>query len=1073
MNTKNNVTNIKSSVLDRLIDWGLEHKFWVIILTCAFFLVTVYNVNNLTVDAVPDITNVQVVINTKTLGLDPEKIELTVTQPIELEMMGLPELHDMRSISKFGLSQVILIFEDQTDIYWARQIVSEKLQTLRSSLPGGLQPELAPISTGLGEVYMYALNIKPNTEMAKASKKDQLLYLREIQDYQVRPLLRKIKDVADIDSNGGYKKELHINLNPQKLIQNGVTIDNVQNKLTGLGESFGGGFVDLNNESLIIKSSTTMDTLSDFENLSLAQKFSGQQLLLKDVATVSFDAAPRIGAATYNGLETVMGTVLMTSGGNGRTVSLDVDEAIDKIVLPENVELVKLYSRGYLVNATLKTVIKNLSEGALLVILILLLVLGHFRAALIVSVVIPLSMLGTTLGMQIFNISGNLMSLGAIDFGLVVDGAVVLVETVIAGLYTLTATERLNLNKDQIIAAKAKQIMRPVVFGLFMIMIVYLPILLLEGIEGKMFRPMAYTVLMTLGWSLILTLFLVPVLMSLFIKIPPQEKALYTKNLAPSDAINTAPVNLEHETYLFKKLKSGYRPLLEKFIDLPKTIVAVCLIFLVVSLIIFSNLGSDFIPKLDEGDLVINITRDAKISLPTAIMQQEQVEQKIKSFKEVNFVFSRMGTPESATDPMGVHLTDTFVILNKNHKEWTFKSKDELFLHIKTAIESMGFANQDISSNQPIEMRFNEMLEGSRADISLKVIGLDLDYLVEAIDGFEANVKKVKGLESAEMDPLTALRKSDVIDIKPNFIELAKLNISLNEFNKTIVSYMAGVNIGQWLQGTRNYPIVLHLAENLRQNMDEIKTLPVPLPEGESVALNKIADIQTVSQVTTVARHWGQRYAALSLNVSNRDIMSFVQDIKKIIADHSVRADHRVELSGQFNNLNRAKQRLYIIIPITVLLILFILWREFSSFKDALLIFLCVPLATFGGILALFLRDIHLSLSAAVGFIALIGIALLNGIVLLTVFNQLRVDDRELKLRDLVIKGTMSRLRPVVMTALVASIGFIPMAINTGLGSEVQRPLATVVIGGILFSTLLTLVVFPCLYLYVHKDKNQ
>jgi heavy metal efflux system protein len=1045
----------KKSLLDSMIDWALENKFWVLVLTAIFLFLTIFKVNQLTVDAVPDITNVQVVINTKTKGLDPEKIELTVTQPIEFEMMGLPELHDMRSISKFGLSQVSLIFNDGTDIYWARQLVSEKLQSVKTLIPAELQPELAPISTGLGEVFMYALDFKPNSPWDLKSKKEQLLYLREVQDYQIRPVLRKIKDVADVDTGGGFKKELHINLNPHELIKNGKTIDDVRSKLFGLGESYGGGTVVQNNEALIVKSSTFMDDISNFENISLAQKFNGQQLFLKDVATISFDSAPRLGGATYNGKETVLGTILMKSGGNGRAVSEDVDKAIDELVLPEDVLIHKLYSRGYLVNATLKTVIKSLSEGAILVVIILLLVLGNLRAAILVSIIIPLSMLGTTLGMQFFKISGNLMSLGAIDFGLVVDGAVVLVETLLASFYSLSLEERNKFSKDQIVSSQAKKVMRPVVFGLAMIMLVYLPILLLEGIEGKMFKPMAYTVLMTLGWSLIFTIFLIPVLVSLFIKIPKETHSE------------------EHETFFFKKIKLYYQPLLLNLIDKPKVIIGAISILMIVSVVLFLNLGSDFIPQLDEGDLVVNITRDSKISLEESLRQQELVEQKIAKLPEVEFVFSRLGTPESATDPMGVHLADTFVILKKNHKEWKAKTKDEVFQNIKNEITSLGF-DQDISSNQPIEMRFNEMLEGSRADVSFRVMGPDLGYLVEAIDNFESKVKSIKGLEAAEMDPLTALRKSRVIDIKPKFSELSKYNISLDEFNNAIVGFMGGIQIGQWIQGTRNFSIVLHLSEEFRDNIDQIKNLPVPLPDGESVPLSVIANVEIISQVTTIARSWGQRYAALSLNITNRDTMSFVNDLKDVIAKNPVRADHKIHLGGQFNNLTRAKNRLLIIIPFTLLLILLILWREFASMKDAMLIFLCVPLATFGGVIGIYTRGIHLSLSAAVGFIALIGIALLNGIVLLTIFNQLRALSHELTIREIVIKGTLSRLRPVVMTALVASIGFIPMAISSGLGSEVQKPLATVVIGGILFSTLLTLIVFPTLYLLIHsKDSNK
>lgn len=1045
---------MKISLLDKLIDWSLDNKFWVITLTILFTMGTVYKVSDLTVDAVPDITNVQVVINTKTLGIDPEKVELTVTQPIEYEMMGIPNLQDMRSISKFGLSQVTLIFKDGVDVYWARQQVSERLQSVVGQLPEKLQPELGPISTGLGEVYMYSLSLKENSPYQLKSHKEQMMYLREIQDFQIRPLLRKIQDVADIDSNGGLKKELHLNINPNLLIQYGLTIDKVQQKLQGLGESFGGGYIENNNEALIIKATTSLENVEDFESISLIQKFSGSKVLMKDVATVSIDGAPRFGSATFNGKETILGTVLMKSGGNGRTVSQVVEERIKAIQIPGDVIITKLYSRAFLVNSTLKTVVKSLAEGAGLVIIILLLVLGHLRAALIVSIVIPLSMLGTTLGMQFFGISGNLMSLGAIDFGLVVDGSVVLVETLIASFYSLTDEERAHLNKDQIVGLKAKQVMRPVVFGLLMIMFVYLPIILLEGVEGKMFRPMAFTVLMTLGWSLLLTIFLVPVLVSIFVKIPEHK------------------LDEEHETYVFRKLKSIYEPLLIRFIDRPKFLMSSGLILALLSLVAFLQLGADFIPQLDEGDLVVNLTRNSKISLTESLRQQEIIEKRISKIPEVEFVFSRLGTPESATDPMGFHLADTFVILKKDRSLWSVQTKEELFLKVKKEIELAGF-KQEISSTQPIEMRFNEMLEGSRADVSLKVVGTDLDYMVVVIDGFAQKVANVPGLEGAEMDPLTALRKSRVIDIRPKFGELAKLGISLDEFNQTIVSFMQGVKMGQWIQGIRKFSIIMHLSEVRRDKLDEIKKLPVGLSDGGSIPLEKIAFIELREQVTTIARTWGQRYAALSLNISNRDTMSFVRDVKTIVSQNPVNQDHELFLGGQFNNLERAKKRLLIIIPFTLALIIFILWREFASFKDALVIFLCVPFAAFGGIFSLYVRNIHLSLSAVVGFIALIGIALLNGIVLLTVFNQLKSMRADRSLRYIVLEGTLSRFRPVMMTALVASIGFIPMALNTGLGSEVQKPLATVVIGGILFSTILTLILFPSVYLYFNSPKEK
>jgi heavy metal efflux system protein len=1047
--------NLQKSFLNTLIDWALHNKFWVIFLSIIYFLFTLSQANKLSVDAVPDITNIQVVINTKTMGLDPEMVELTVTQPIEFEMMGIANLIDMRSISKIGLSQQILIFDEGTDIYWARQQVAERLQTVAGALPEGVRPELAPISTGLGEVYMYALEVKPDSAIAKKSKLEQMLYLREYQDFTLRPRLRRIKDVADVDSNGGHKKQLHINLIPENIVKHGLTIDTILSKLSGLGESFGGGNVEINKETFIIKASTSFSDLNDFYKISLGQKINGERITIKDIAVVSFDAAARFGSATYEGQETVLGTVLMKSGGNGRMVSSDVEQNLKSIELPDDINIVHLYSRGYLVNATLKTVLKNLTEGALLVIVVLLLMLGHMRAAIIVSLVIPLSMLGTTLGMQWFGISGNLMSLGAIDFGLVVDGAVVLVEGLIASFYALTPQERLHANKDQLVALKAKEVMRPVVFGMLMIMLVYLPILLLEGIEGKMFRPMAFTVLMTLSWALIFTIFLVPVLVSLFVKLPADH--------IPAE---------EHDTKFFKLLKKTYQPLLIKLIDKPRSLIVVGLFFAALSGLTFLNLGTDFIPKLDEGDLVLNLTRPAEISLTEAVRQQEEVDRIISEFPEVEIVFSRLGTPESATDPMGVHLTDIFIMLKKDRSMWSVKTKEDLYLKIKEQIEVLPYP-AEISATQPIEMRFNEMLEGSRADVSLRISGHDLSYMVKAIDDFAQKVQKIEGLEAAEMDPLTALRKSRVIDIKPNFAKLALYDISLDQFNQTIVSFMQGVEIGHWIQGTKKIAIIMHLAEERREQLDQIKNLPVSLPGGGSISLIELATVDVVEHVTTIARKWGERYAALSLNIMNRDTMSFVNDVRAVIKENPIREDHNVILGGQFNNLERARVRLLIIVPLTLLVILFILWREFSNIKDALIIFLCIPFASFGGLFALYLRDIHLSLSAAVGFIALIGIALLNGIVLLTVFRTLREHNSQLEMREVVIQGTLSRLRPVVMTALVASIGFIPMAINTGLGSEVQRPLATVVIGGILFSTFLTLIILPAIYLRFSTVQNQ
>lgn len=1036
-------------ILGKFVDWSLRNKLWVLLFTVILILFSIYKLPELSVDAVPDVTNVQVMVNAKTKGLDPGKVELTVTQPMEFEFMGLPKLKDMRSISKYGLSQVILVFEEGTDIYWARQQVTEKLQILSGSLGDGISPELAPITTGLGEVFMYTLLLDQKSPYFNKTNEEKLQYLREIQDYEVRPALRRIKDVADVDTGGGFKKEMHINLNPQKLISYGLTIDNIAQKLKGIGETFGGGTINLDKQSLIVRSSSMLNSPTDLELINLGVRYDGKKILLKDVAEIRFDSAPRVGGASFNGQETILGTVLMQNGGNGRQVSLSSAKVLMDLKLPTGVTPKILYNRSFLVNNTLHTVTKNLIEGAVLVIIILLLILGHARAALLVSLIIPLSMLGTTIGMQGLHISGNLMSLGAIDFGLVVDGAVVLIENLISKMQSLTPDEKKNLSLDHVVSESSKEVIKPVVFGLLMIMLVYIPILTLEGIEGKMFRPMAYTVLMTLAWALLFTLFLMPVLASLFLK----------------HSETTKESSSEHETKFFGFVKKVYQPIFERSFTHPKILMVAGILLIFVSSLVFTKLGSDFIPQLDEGDIVLNVTRDAKISLTQALIEQAELEKRILTIPEIELVFARLGTPESATDPMGVHLSDTFIILKKDRSQWRFKTKDGIYNEIKKQIETLP-TKQELSSTQPIEMRFNEMLEGSRADVSLRIIGPDLKYMVKEIDHLQSLVSDVKGLDSAEMDPLTALRESEVIDITPNFVELARLGIGLDDFNKTIVSFMHGMVAGYWIQGVKKYNILVHLDESKREVIDEINHLPIALTNGGSVPLEKVASIHKLSQVTTIARSFAKRYAALSLNIAGRDTMSFVDDIKKKVGTISLDKGHELQINGQFKNLEEAKKKLWIIIPLTLIIIFFILWRQFASVFDAVIIFSSIPFACVGGIFALWIRDIHVSLSAAVGFIALIGIALLNGIVLITVFRQVREVNPSLSWDQVIRKGTFSRLRPVIMTALVASLGFIPMAVNTGLGSEVQRPLATVVIGGILFSTILTLILIPSIYLH-------
>lgn len=1004
-----------------------------IIVTMAIALWCILGLKDLAIDAVPDITNVQVQINVKTGALDPENIEIQVTRNLEINFSDIPYLTDMRSISKFGLAQVTLVFEDGTDITWARQQVSERMQ--RVDLPPGTEMELAPVTTGLGEVYMYTLAVNDESPLSKLSEKDRLTELRTIQDYTVRPHFKRVRGVAEVDSNGGFVKQIHINFLPGNMERLGITLNQLLTKLQSLGVNAGGGYIQANREQVIVRSYTDVANLDEISSLSLGISPTGKKIRLDEVADVRVDHSLRVGAATHRGKEAVLGTVLMRVGSNGRMVVQGVEEALVDLKLPQGVTLVPLYTRKFLVDNTIKTVVISLVEGAILVIIVLLVLLGSVKAALIVSMAIPLSMLVALKGMNLLGITGNLMSLGAIDFGLLVDGSVVVIEAILA-----RGAIAHNEDHETTIKKASSEVMGPVVAGIILIIAVYLPILGLEGVEGKMFRPMAITVMLALAASLATAVFLMPLLARVGLSAP--------KFHADGD----------HDTWFFRKMKKLFDPVLSTALKRPFPFFMGAGILMALSLVPLTRLGSDFVPELDEGDLVLGLTRNTRIAIDASVEGQLKAEEIIAKFPEVKDVFARLGTPESATDPMGVNLADTFIILEKDRSKWRFDNKEALIEALQKALTEAD-PDTDVSATQPIAMRFNEMLEGSRADLSLRILGTDLNELYNYGARAEELLLPLKGVESIEQDPLTALRKGPVMDIVPDFTKLSALGITLEHFNSSMKFALAGEEVGNFIEKGIRFPIVVHMDERLRDNKKNIENLPIELPMGGTVPLNSVAKIENNEKVTTIARNWGRRYSAISINVTGRDIGSFVNEAKnKIDKELKVKPGYEVHWGGQFRNMERANARLMVIVPLTLGMVFLILLRVFGALGPALLVFSSVPFAGVGGVFALWIRGINFSVSAGVGFIALIGIALLNSLVLLTVLLK---ESSVGELTEAVKRGTTSRLRPVLMTALVAGLGFLPMAVNKGLGAEVQRPLATVVIGGLVTSTFLTLILMP------------
>jgi len=1034
-------------MLDAIIQFSLARRGVVMAAVLALCGLGLWNFNRLPIDAVPDITNVQVMINTEAPGYTPLEVEQRVTYAIETAMAGLPELQYTRSISRYGLSQVTVIFGDDTDIYFARQLVNERLGSVRAKLPLGLEPELGPIATGLGEIFMFTVDAEPGAIDADG-KLITPTDLRSAHDWIIRPQLLRVPGVVEVNPIGGYKREVLIGLQPEKMLAYGVTQQELLDAVADNNQNRGAGFVEQKGSQWLLRIPGQAETLADISQIVIKTR-DGQPLRVGDVATVGEGKELRTGAATQNGREVVMSTVFMLVGENSRTVAKAVGERLEEIKssLPEGITATAVYDRTGLVDKTLKTVTTNLLEGALLVIVILFLLLGNVRAAIITAAVIPVAMLMTITGMVRSGVSANLMSLGALDFGLLVDGAIIIVENCLRRLGLASDKQTLSLNERlDVVFSATKEVIRPALFGVFIITAVYLPIFSLTGVEGKMFHPMAMTVVIALSAAMLLSITFVPAAIAMMFKGPVVEK----------------------ENRAFDATKNLYGRLLRKAIAMRGAVVAAALLLLVVCAGLASRLGSEFVPNLDEGDIAMHALRIPGTSLSQAVALQETLEAAIKTMPEVERVFAKIGTADVATDAVPPSVADNFIIL-KPRDQWPDPSKPK-----NQIVEELAALVEPVPGNryeflQPIQMRFNELLSGVRAELAIKIFGDDLSQLESLGEEIQSAIGSVDDIVDIQMEQTTGL---SMLTLKPKQSALGQYGVELNSLQDQVATAMGGQGAGFFYEGDRRAEIVVRLPEDRRNNIYKLGSLPIQVSSGGYVPLKELVDIALTTGLNQVNRENGKRRVVVTANVRGRDLGSFVSDVKASIeSEVTLPAGYWVEYGGTYQTLQSASQRLAVVVPVTLLMIIGLLLLALGSLKDAMIIFSGVPLALTGGILALVFRDIPFSISAAVGFIALSGIAILNGLVMVSFIRELRREG--LALEPAIIEGALTRLRPVITTALVASLGFVPMALNTGIGSEVQRPLATVVIGGILSSTLLTLFVLPSLYRMLHRSEAE
>lgn len=1036
-------------MINAIVRLSIERRYFIMGLMLAVIGIGTWSYQHLPIDAVPDITNVQVQINTEAPGYSPLEAEQRITFPVETALYGLPALDYTRSLSRYGLSQVTVVFEEGTDIYHARNLIDERLSAIKSTLPPGLEPEMGPIATGLGEIFVYTVEALPGATQEDNQPWDAMA-LREVQDWIIKPQLSQVPGVVEINTIGGFDKQYHVRPDPKRLLEMGVTMKDVAEALRNNNNNRGAGYIERNGQQLLVRSPGQLATITEIENVVVGL-IGNAPVTINDVADVAIGKELRTGAATRDGRETVMGTAMMLVGENSRVVAQDLAQKLEdiKASLPDGIKVEAVYDRTSLVDLTIATVQKNLLEGALLVVVVLFLLLGNIRAALITAAVIPLSMLATITGMVRTGVSANLMSLGALDFGLIVDGAVIIVENCIRRLSEsqhqngkpLELRERLNL-----VYEATGEVIRPSLFGIAIITVVYIPIFTLTGVEGKMFQPMAATVVMALLAAMVLSLTFVPAAVAIFMNGEISEK----------------------ESRIIVASKSLYRPVLEAALRARWVVVSGASALVIFCVWLMTTLGSEFIPQLDEGDIALHALRIPGTGLEQAIDMQEILEQRLKTFPEVDKVYAKIGTPEVATDPMPPSVADNFVIL-KPRNEWPDPSrlKEDLVAEMEAAVTQLPGNNYEFT--QPIQMRFNELISGVRADLGIKVFGDDLDQLVETAEEILGVVEQIDGAADARVEQVTGL---PMLSIIPKRMTLARYGLNLNDLQDLVGASIGGEEAGLIYEGDRRFKLVVRLPELLRTDIDSLAFLPIPLPDGDFVPLNEVAELELKPAPAQISRENGKRRVVVTANVRDRDLGSFVEMVKERIRDQvDLPSGYWVDYGGTFEQLESASQRLAIVVPVTLLIIIGLLVMAFGSLKDSLIIFTGVPLALTGGVLALWLRGMPLSISAGVGFIALSGVAVLNGLVMVTFIRDLWHETGDLA--KAVVDGALIRLRPVLMTALVASLGFVPMALNTGTGAEVQRPLATVVIGGIISSTLLTLMLLPVLYQWVHRRDSS
>jgi cobalt-zinc-cadmium resistance protein CzcA len=1058
-------------MLERLLQFSIARRWAVVLCAAAVAALGVYNYQRLPIDAVPDITTVQVQINTEAPGYSPLEVEQRITFPIETAMAGLPRLDHTRSLSRYGLSQVTVVFGDGTDIYFGRQLINERIQEVKGKLPPGIEPTMGPIATGLGEIYMYTVGMEEG-----ARRPDGQPYtptdLRTLQDWVVRPQLRNVAGVTDVNTIGGYVKQYHVTPRPEHLFAYGLSFSDVIEALAQNNANIGAGYIERNGEQYLIRAPGQVATLDDISRIVVGYH-AGVPIYVKNVADVMLGKELRTGAATENGREVVMGTVFMLIGENSRAVSERVHEKMEEInrTLPEGVVTTTVYNRTSLINATIRTVQENLVEGATLVIVVLFLLLGNIRAALVTAMVIPVAMLFTITGMVTSGVSANLMSLGALDFGLIVDGAVIIVENCVRRLAeeqqrlsrALTRAERLA-----VVSSASKEVRRATMFGELIITIVYLPVLTLTGVEGKMFFPMAITVIMALAAAMVLSVTFVPAAVALVL----------TGKVA------------ERENPLMRFSKWVYLPVLQVVVRQRLVVATAAMVLIVLCGLLALRMGREFVPSLDEGDVALHALRIPGTSLTQAVDMQHALERRLSAFPEVRNVFGKVGTAEIATDPMGPNVADGFVIM-KPRAEWPDprRPKTDLVHELESAVQAIPGTNYEFM--QPIQMRFNELIAGVRSDVAVKVFGDDMEVLLATGEAIDRVLRAVPGAADVRVEQVSGL---PVMRIDVDRAAVARHGLNVADVQEVVEVALGGKAVGQVFEGDRRFDLVVRLPEQLRVAQDSIERLPIALPERAEqerndrpslvraapsampparsfIPLSAVADVTIASGPNQISRENGKRRVVVTANVRGRDLGSFVAEAEaRIAAEVRIPPGYWTTWGGQFEQLLSAAQRLRIVVPIALLSIFLLLFTTFGGAKDALLVFTGVPLALTGGVLALWLRGIPLSISAGVGFIALSGVAVLNGLVMVTFINGLRAEGQGLD--SAITNGALTRLRPVLMTALVASLGFVPMAIATGTGAEVQRPLATVVIGGILSSTVLTLLVLPGLYRIFHRSDS-